>query len=153
MLAPLSVNEISKRRKEEVKVILPTQYKKIANPKPDKTKVKLFGEELNEDVKVCEDEAKMTTKLKSIDYYQGRFVPYKKQKGRGRYMNPSANDRQHGYWNAHYNQNQLMPLTPPPTQYQCFQQAPPNFGPPQTQYQPRPYNYRGHGQRRTNAKQ
>lgn len=152
MLSHLSVNEISKRRKEEIKIFLPKTYKKLANPKQDKAQIQLFGEELNEDVRGCEEEAKMTNKMKSMDFYQGRINPYKKPRNRGR-SNYGTNNRQYGYW-QNQNQNQQVHQFPlPPPSYQGFPQGHHNPGPPHYQFQPRPYHYRGRGQRRRGAKQ
>lgn len=147
ILAHLSVNEISKRRKEEVKTFLPKPYKKIATPKPQKPQIKLFGEELNEDVRVCEEEAKMTSKLKSIDMYQGRFIPYRKPRGRSRFSNPGQVHQQHGNWGTHYNNQAQMP-PPPPMPYQGFHQPPPNVNTPPYRFPSRPYNPQGRGQKR-----
>lgn len=151
ILAHLSVNEISKRRKEEVKTFLPKTYKKIANPKPQKVDIPLFGEELNEDVRICEEEAKMGNKLKSIDFYQERFIPYKKQRGNPRFQN--HNNANRGYYNRPpYHNNPVQ--QPPPQQfaYQGFQQPLPNFNTPPYRFPNRPFQYRGRGQKRRGAK-
>lgn len=63
ILSHLSVNDVSKRRKVEVKAFLPNQYKKLANPKPAKPEIKLFGDEISEDKRNCVEEAKVTNKL------------------------------------------------------------------------------------------
>lgn len=148
ILSHLSVNEISKRRKEEVKEFLPQPYKKIANPKTQKPQIQLFGSELNEDVRICEEEAKMTTKLRSIDMYQSRFIPYRKQRGKPRNANFNNLNRQYGNWNNAPGA-QLPP--PPPMPFPGFPQPPANYGPPQFRFQ-RPYNNRGRGQKRRGAK-
>lgn len=77
ILSHLSVNEISKHRKAEFKTFVPTQYKKLANPKPVEPEIQLFGEEIAEDIKACDEEAKVANKLKTAEFLRGRYHPYR----------------------------------------------------------------------------
>lgn len=146
ILAHLSVNEISKRRKIEVKSFLPTQYKKLANPKPTVPEIKLFGEEISEDIRVCDEEAKVANKLKSVDFYRGRFQHFRTQRGRARVAGPAIANRQYqGSWVPQQQQNQGHQTT------QDFHQGgQPPAPPPQNQH--RPYRGRGRGNRRRGAR-
>lgn len=154
VLSHLSVNEISKRRKAEVKAFLPVQYKKLANPRTVEPVIKLFGEEIAEEVRVCDEEAKITNKLRSADFVRGRYHPYRSQRGRPRFTGPAIANRQYqGNWQTQYQQQSVQyPQQQQQTHYQGFQQATTPPAPPTYQFQPRPYRGRPRGQRRRGAK-
>lgn len=146
ILSHLSVNEISKRRKIEVKSFLPTQYKKIANTKPTTPEIPLFGEEVSEEIRVCDEEVKVANKLKNVDYYRGRYQPYRNQRGRARFAGPAISARQNN-WIPHNQQNQYQNQQ----QAQDFHQGGQQPAPPHQNY-PRPYRGRGRGSRRRGAR-
>lgn len=148
ILAHLSVNEISKRRKIEVKSFLPAQYKKIANPKPVVPDIQLFGEEVSEDIRVCDEEAKVASKLKSVEYHRGRYQPYRNQRGRARFAGSALSARP--YQTNWVNQNQHNQFHGH-QQTQDFHQGGQQPAPPQ-QNQNRPYRGRGRGNRRRGAR-
>lgn len=145
ILAHLSVNEISKRRKLEVKAFLPNQYKKLANPKPVVPEIPLFGEELSEDVRECDEQAKVANKLRSLEYYRGRFQPYRRKKGRSRFAGSAMSNRQ--YQDNWVGQQQPQQNQAQPFPNQGFQQAVPPPAPPRP-FQYRPYRGRGRNQGR-----
>lgn len=153
ILSHLSVNELSKRRKAEVKNFLPAQYKKLANPKPAEPEIHLFGEEISEDIKACDEEAKVTNKLKSSDFIRGRYHPYRSQRGRSRNTGPAVLNRNYqANWNNQY-QAAGQYQVPNNNAYQGFQAASPPPQPPPYQFPNRPFRGRGRGQRRRGARQ
>lgn len=160
ILAHLSQNEIAKHRKTEAKSFLPKPYKRIAAPKVDSPGLKLFGPELAEDLKSCDEEAKMSNKLKkNVDFYRGRHQPYQRGRGRSRYNEPR---QQVQYQNQGQSSNPVQlpfqqPAQCPVQPTQGFQQTLPlqQFQPVnyQPQYQPRFFRGRGRGGKRRGNRQ